>query len=115
MGPIIIARVGQPGVSPVPVLHGVLQPVQIRPTPDMELPSVLEYCRQKSLGVVCDLWTGGTEEWRLKKEEGHLHRGCGQMSWESSISDVRVGEVGIKTLHGVGGVPGVATYYAVPA
>ena len=26
IGPVIVARVGQPGVGPVPVLHGVLQP-----------------------------------------------------------------------------------------
>ena len=43
MGPVIVAGVGEPGVSPVPVLHGVLQPVEVRPNiPDVELPSVLE-------------------------------------------------------------------------
>ena len=51
VGPgIIIAGVGQPGVRPVPVPHGVLQPVEVRPTPDVELPTVLEYCREQSLG-----------------------------------------------------------------
>ena len=55
MGPVIVAGVGEPGVSPVPVLHGVLQPVQIRPSvPDMELPSVLKR-RGPALGGRCEM------------------------------------------------------------
>ena len=30
IGPVIVAGVGQPGVGPVPVLHGVLQPKHLR-------------------------------------------------------------------------------------
>ena len=30
IGPVIVARVRQPGVGPVPVLHGVLQPEHLR-------------------------------------------------------------------------------------
>ena len=43
--PVLSTGTGQPTVSPVPVSHGVLKPQQIRPTPDMQQTSILEYCR----------------------------------------------------------------------
>ena len=58
MGPVLVARPGQSGVSPVPVLHGVLKPVQIPPTPDMELPSELKYSRVTILEAGCDPRSG---------------------------------------------------------
>ena len=60
MGPVIVARLSQSWVSPVPVLHGVLQPVQIPPTPDMELPTKLKYSRVTILGAGSDPRTGGS-------------------------------------------------------
>ena len=43
--PVFRTGTGQPGVSPVPVSHGVLKPQQIRPSPDMQKTSELEHCR----------------------------------------------------------------------
>ena len=60
MGPVIVARLSQSWVRPVPVLHGVLKPVQIPPTPDMELPTKLKYSRVTILEAGSDPRTGGS-------------------------------------------------------
>ena len=36
VSPAITVGVGQPGVSQVPGSYGVVKPVEIRPTPDMQ-------------------------------------------------------------------------------